>query len=102
MKYFVIGDEDTVLGFGMVGVNGAEVTNPEEAESAFTQVLSDDELGVIIITERVSELIRPLVDRYLFSESFPLILEIPDRQGPIVGKPDLRTMVNQAIGVNVS
>ena len=35
MKYFVIGDEDTVLGFGMVGVKGTAVRKQSEAEDAF-------------------------------------------------------------------
>ena len=28
MKYFVIGDEDAVLGFGLVGVRGVKAENP--------------------------------------------------------------------------
>ena len=101
MKYFVIGDEDTVLGFGMVGVRGLTASNPGEAENAFDSALEDADTGVIIITERIAELIRKKVDRYLFTEQFPLIVEIPDRKGKIQGKADIRQMVNQAIGINL-
>lgn len=101
MKYFIIGDEDAVLGFGMVGVQGRTARNPQETEAAFKTALSDPEVGIIIITERLSELIRPLVDRYIFAERFPLIIEIQDRQGPIAGKPGIREMVNQAIGIKL-
>jgi len=55
----------------------------------------------VIITERVAELIRPLVDRYVFAQSFPLIVEIPDRLGPVAGRPGTREMVNQAIGIKL-
>lgn len=101
MKYFVIGDEDTVLGFGLVGVKGFVATNDIEAESAFKQALKDDELGIIIITEKTAERIRPLVDAYLFTSSFPLIVEIQDRTGKMAGKPGIRQMVNEAIGIKL-
>ncbi len=101
MKYGLIGDEDTVLGFGMVGVQGKTVRNAEEAEAAFRAVLEDREIGIIIITERIAELIRPSVDQYLFTRDFPLIVEIPDREGKITAKAGIREMVNQAIGIKL-
>ena len=101
MKYFIIGDEDSVLGFGMVGVKGKLVSNAQEAEEAFQSVLKDREVGIVVITERIAELIRPQVDRYMFTEVFPLIVEIPDRLGQIVGKLNLRETVNRAIGIRL-
>lgn len=101
MQYFVIGDDDVVLGFDLVGVRGRIATSPDEAESALQLALSDREIGIILITERVAELIRPLVDKHVLGESFPLVLEIPDRHGPIEGKPSLREMMNAAMGVNL-
>ena len=101
MKYYVIGDEDAVLGFGMVGVQGKTVRSREEAESTFNGALADSEIGIIIITERIAELIRPLVDNFVFTQDFPLIVEIPDRKGPVTGKPDIRQMVNNAIGIKI-
>jgi V/A-type H+-transporting ATPase subunit F len=101
MKYYIIGDEDAVLGFGMVGVQGKVVQSQGEAESAFRHVLEDSEVGIIIITERVAQLIRTAVDRYLFRERFPLIVEIPDRLGPVSGRVGIREMVNAAIGIKL-
>jgi V/A-type H+/Na+-transporting ATPase subunit F len=101
MNYYVIGDEDTVLGFGLVGVKGTTVRDTEEARDAFQSALSDKETGILIITERTADFIRPLVDKYLFTERFPLIVEIPDRKGPVEGKPHIRDMVNEAIGIKL-
>lgn len=102
MQYYVLGDEDTVLGFRLVGVEGRIVKNQTEAEYAFYQLINDERrIGILIITERIAELIRLQVDRFLFREKFPLIIEIPDRLGPLVDKPDLRTLVNQAIGIKL-
>ena len=101
MKYFIIGDEDSVLGFGMVGVKGQIVNNAQESEEAFRSVLEDREVGIVVITERIAELIRPLVDQYMFTQVFPLIVEIPDRLGQIAGKRNLRETVNKAIGIRL-
>lgn len=101
MRYFVIGDEDTVLGFGLVGVDGVTASDEEEAHSAFDRALADSDVGVVIITERCAEMMRTTVERYLFTKDFPLILEIPDRQGTLPNRPTLRETANRAIGIHV-
>ncbi len=101
MKYFAIGDEDAVLGFGMVGVEGRTVRDSEEAERVFSTTLEDPEIGIIIITERVADMIRPAIERYLFTESFPLIVEVPDWRGPVSGRSGIRELVNAAIGITL-
>ena len=101
MKYSIIGDEDTVLGFAIVGVSGKVATNPDEAQRAFGALLQDKETSIIIMTERVADMMRATVDRYLFTESFPLIVEIPDRHGPSPERPGIRELVNAAIGIKI-
>lgn len=58
MKYFIIGDEDAVLGFSMAGVDGIIAENPQEVEAAFHQAVSDKENGIIIITQGRANMIR--------------------------------------------
>ncbi len=99
MEYYVIGDEDTVLGFSLVGLAGSAVSNAEEAKSAWSKALENRKYGIIIITEGAAELIRSTVDRYLFSENFPLVVEIPSSGEK--SRRDLRTLVNEAIGVGL-
>ena len=99
MEYYVIADDDTVLGFSIVGVSGEAVHSREECMEAWKRVLEDRKYGVIIITEDKADLIRETVDRYLFSESFPLVVEIPERGGGF--RRDLRELVNEAIGVSI-
>jgi V/A-type H+-transporting ATPase subunit F len=101
MKYYIIGDEDSILGFGMVGVQGSVVKNREHAQMVFHQVLEMGDIGVLIITERAADLIRPLVNRQLFNQQFPLIVEVPDREGPSADRPGIREMVNAAIGITL-
>jgi len=101
MRYSIIGDEDTVLGFGIVGVSGMVVTDSSQAERAFQALLEDKETGIIIITERIADMIRPIVDKYLFAVNFPLVVEIPDRLGTKPGRPGIKELVNKAIGIKI-
>ena len=101
MKYFVIGEEDTVIGFGLVGVEGKQASTAEEAEAAFSSALDDPEIGIILINEGVAALIRPKIEEFVFTRTFPLILEIPGREGRDRNRPRLKELVNEAIGVKL-
>jgi V/A-type H+/Na+-transporting ATPase subunit F len=101
VEYFVIGDEDTVLGFSLVGVAGRVATDADEARDVFRGAIRNRSIGIIVITEPVADLIRGVVDEYVFTSDFPLILEIPDRHGRAEGRPGLREVVDQAIGIRV-
>jgi V/A-type H+-transporting ATPase subunit F len=101
MKYAIIGDEDTVIGFGILGVPGKIATNADEAHHAFQAILDDKDTGIIIITERIADTIRPIVNRYLFTIGFPLVVEIPDRKGIKPDRPGIKEMVNAAIGIKL-
>jgi V/A-type H+-transporting ATPase subunit F len=101
MKYAIIGDEDAIIGFGILGVPGKVATNADEAQRAFSAILEDKETGIIIITERIADMIRPIVNRYLLTIGFPLVVEIPDRRGPKPDRPGIKEMVNAAIGIKL-
>jgi V/A-type H+/Na+-transporting ATPase subunit F len=101
MKYAIIGDEETVLSFGMVGVSGKTAASPDEAETAFQEMLEDRNVGIIIVTENVADMMRATVDKYLFTVSFPLIVEIPDRKGAKPGRRGFKELVNGAIGIKL-
>ena len=101
MKFAIVGDEDAVMGFGIVGVVGRVATNAEEARHAFEALRQDRDIGVVLITERLADMIRSLVDPHMMSASFPLIVEIPDRKGPIPGRAGIRAMANAAIGIKL-
>ena len=101
MKYFVIGDEEAILGFGLVGIQGRKAENPQEAEAAFKIALEDRNIGIIIIEDKIADMIRPVVDKYIFTEQFPLIVEVPGRTGKDPDRPSIRAMVNEAIGIKL-
>lgn len=99
MQFFVIGDENTVTGFRMIGLKGEVVKSEDETREALEEVFASEDIGIIIITERVAAEVQEEIDEYLFGHDFPLIIQIPDREGPIEGRVSIRDMVNAAIGV---
>ena len=101
MKFFLIGDEDALLGFGMVGVEGILVRSANEAAHALERVLENPDIGIILINERIADLIRVQVNQFVFKREFPLILEIPDRRGRKENQKSLRELVNDAIGIQL-
>lgn len=101
MKYFVIGDEDTILGFSLVGVKGDIVDTPEEARTSLNNAFQSGDIGIVIITERVADMIRQDVEHYFYNTVYPLIVEIPDRLGPKEGRGTIRDIIRSAVGVNV-
>lgn len=99
MGYFVIGDKDMVLGFSFAGISGKEVQTREEAVSVLQHVQENRKINIILITERLAQLIREEVDKIIETMDFPLILEIPDRHGPIPGKKTIKEIVKAAVGI---
>lgn len=100
MRFFVIGDEDTVIGFRFAGVPGTAVSGAEEAASALEKSVERAD-GVLIIPERVAHLVREQIDAVRFGEALPLIVEIPGRGGPEAETPSLYRLIRDAVGIEL-
>ena len=101
MQYFVIGDEDTVLGFRYAGVAGHVADDAAEARAALALACESEEVGTVIITQEVADMIRPDVDDRRLADELPLIVEAPGPAGPAPGRRTLTEMIREAIGVRV-
>jgi V/A-type H+-transporting ATPase subunit F len=101
MQFYVIGDESTVTGFGLAGVEGEVVETADEAREALTKAFASPDIGIIIVTERIAAQLREEMEEFIFGRTFPLIIEIPDRTGPMDGRVSIRQIVRSAVGINV-
>jgi V/A-type H+-transporting ATPase subunit F len=101
MKFFVIGDRQTVLGFRLVGIEGKRAEEREEALAALDGAVSRKDVGIVLVTEAVAERIRDEVDARLYGMGFPLVLEIPDASGPSPERPGIEDVVRKAIGISI-
>lgn len=100
MSYFVIGDEDTVTGFRLTGVEGRVARTAYETREALKVALATEGVTIIVITERLAEVVKPELRQY-YPLNFPLIIQIPDRRGPSGERKSIRDMVKAAVGVSV-
>jgi len=98
MRYFVIGDDDTVLGFRYAGVPGWAVASPAEAREALRRAAEDRELGIVIVQEDIADSIRAEVDRVRFGGRLPLVVEAPGRPGPSPKRRELMDVIQEAVG----
>ena len=101
MKYHVIGDEDTVLGFRFAGIEGEVVRGPAEAREALRQASRRPDLGIVIIADTVADTIRDEVNQVRFRLDLPLVVEVPGPDGPSPKRADLLDLIREAVGIKV-
>ena len=111
MNYFVIGEREIVLAFGLVGVSGAVVANRAEALDAFNRVTGkggtmnapaiEERPKVLILTEEVSMLLENEIVDWQMEAKYPLIVEIPGINGHLSGRKTLTDSIREAVGIQV-
>ena len=101
MKFHCIADEDTVRGFRLAGVSGEVATAAREAAAAVQSATGRLDCGVIILTEKVADAIRPLLNQIRFERERPLIVEIPGPEGAAHERKNLRQLVQEAVGIRL-
>ena len=101
MKFFVIADNDTALGFRFAGVESVAVSDAQAARAEFQKAAGNPEVGIIIITDVVAQGIRQEVDAARAKGVKPLVVEIPGRSGPLEGRGSLLDLITEAIGVRL-
>ena len=101
MRYHVIGDEDTVLGFRFAGIRGEIARDADAARKALREVCQRTDVGIVIITDVVADLIREEVNEIRFGLALPLVVEVPGPGGPSPKRSNLLDLIREAVGVKV-
>lgn len=111
MQYFIIGEREIVLAFGLVGVEGAVAVNREEALDAFNRVtgkggtanapVNAERPKVLILTEEISMLLDDEVVEWQRGADYPLIVEIPGIGGHLAGRKTLTDSIREAVGIQI-
>ncbi len=98
----VIGDEDMIVGFRLVGVEGTVAYAVEEAKDALHNALNRKDIGIIILSEAFSNApsIRDEVDRIRQERVSPLIVELPGSKGPY-NKVQLSDVISKILGIKI-
>ncbi len=103
MKIYAICDNiDTNIGLRLAGVEGVVVHEKEEVLAAIDKVVQDKEVGILVVTRKLAELIPDVIDEMKLSGSLPLVVEIPDRHLEKDEDIDYITRyVRESIGIKV-
>lgn len=108
----IIGDEETVTGFLLAGVgersetsrNFFVITKEERSqiEDIFNSLIIRKDVGIILISQHIAEMIRETLDNY--TEIIPTVLEIPSKNFPYSIEKDSLMMraIKQTYGDNYS
>jgi len=97
--FFVIADEHTVLAFSLAGVRGGVADTPGMAQELLIRSQKDSEVGLVLITERLADQIREVVEVARRDHLKPLILEIPDLAGPMARQESLLDRLRSLMGL---
>lgn len=102
MKFFLISDNnDTYVGMRMAGIEGVVVHKAEEVEQAIRDACRNPEIGVVLITAKLTNLCRPLVYDLKLRQQKPLIVEVADRHGDGQISNSITRYVREAVGISI-
>jgi len=102
MQMYLISDNvDTQTGMRLAGVDGCAAHTRDEIKNALDFVLSDKNIGIVLITEKLSNEFPDIIDDIKLHRKQPLLVEIPDRHGTGRKADFITSYVNDAIGLKL-
>ncbi len=102
MRFYLISDNvDTQKGMRLAGIEGVVVHGYEEVMREMDACMADGNLGIVLITERLAEIIPERLDKFKRTGHLPLIVVIPDRHGTKRSPDSITRYVRDAIGVKI-
>ena len=101
MKVLAIGHPDAVLGFSLAGVDGRVATTAREVNQALDDVLSAPDVGIVLVTQDVADLIEDRMSQLKLRSMIPLVVDIPGPEGVRPGHPSLSEIIQRTIGVKI-
>ncbi len=100
MKVYLISDNiDTLTGMRLAGVLGTVVHDRDALEQCLNQVRNDMDVGIVLVTEKISDMAPDLIDSIKKAHELPLLVIIPDRHGSVRGEDSITAYVKETIGI---
>lgn len=102
MKSFLISDNrDTWVGLRLVGIEGVIVRNREDALKEMKEAVKNQDIGILILTEKIVDMIKDEYMEYKIKTKTPLIIEIPDRHGSIREYNAIKNYIRDSVGIHL-
>ncbi len=102
MKSFLISDKrDTLVGMRLAGIDGVVVHTREEVLDAIKKAVKNDDIGILMITEQLVDLVKDEVMELKLRRQKPLITEIPGRHGSIRPPDRITEYIRNSVGIRI-
>ena len=102
MKSFLISDNrDTWVGMRLAGIQGVIVHEKEELMKIIKEVMKDESIGILILTEKVVEMAPNEIIEWKLKAARPLIVEIPDRHGTMRSENTITNYIRESVGIRI-
>jgi V/A-type H+-transporting ATPase subunit F len=102
MRYFLICDNtDTQTGLRLAGIEGVVSHDKGYTEELIRAALLEEDLGVLLITEKLASLCPNLISDIKLNYLRPLLVVIPDRHGTTRPPDSITRHIREAIGVKL-
>lgn len=102
MKSFLISDnKDTWVGMKLAGIDGVIVHTREEVLDAVHGAMKNNEIGILILTEKAVDQVREEVMELKLKCNKPLIIEIPDRHGSSHSHYLITNYIRDSVGIRI-
>lgn len=102
MKFYLISDNiDTQMGMRLAGVEGVVAHTVEEVSTALDNAFANEDIAVVLMTEKLVKLCSDRVYSLKLNCSRPLIVEIPDRHGNSSVSEAISRYVGEAVGIKL-
>jgi len=101
VAFYCIGDEDTVRGLRLAGVEGRTACTPSEAMDSFAWATARQDCELLIITGEVAAQLGAVLEAFRMDPQAPLVVEIPGPGGPMEVAGGLHSLVRSAVGLSL-
>jgi V/A-type H+/Na+-transporting ATPase subunit F len=100
MRTYVLGSENCVLGFSMVGVDGRAVHSADELTQALDECLADRTIGLLLVSADSGDWARERIDALKANSLSPLVVEVPGEREHTTYS-SLKDFVQRAVGISL-
>jgi len=101
MKIAAFCDNDTAVGMRLAGIKDFFISNDNNYE-LWNQIKERDDIGILFITEEISEEIEKYLKDFRLRNNVPIIVEIPDKKGKIKEHENfISHLIKKAVGIEV-
>ena len=102
MRFELISDNtDTLVGMRLAGIPGTMAKTEEEIKRALKKSIDDEDVAIILITEKLAEMCKYLIYELKNSDIKTLIVEIPDSKSTKRKKDAITQYIRDAVGIKI-